>query len=229
MITDVVSEQHKMTRTCDLGLNGCFVPTPSPFKKGAKIRIAIAYAGAKVEAFGRVAHTRAEGMGIAFTKIEPHYQAVLDRWMSELPATNLMAYPPISPDKMNRTVVAFLDGKRVKGYVLNFSPLKETFKLAPNKPTQLQSGSHISMKDLKAIFFVKDFAGNPDYDETPKDDEPKYGRKILVTFKDGEELSGTTEAYNPRRLGFFMFPVDKDSNNLRIFVINRNILQVKMN
>jgi hypothetical protein len=87
VITDVVSEQRKMTRTCDLGLNGCFVPTPTPFNKGAKVHIAIVYAGAKVEALARVAHASAEGMGIAFTKIEPRCRTVLDQWMSDLRAT----------------------------------------------------------------------------------------------------------------------------------------------
>ncbi len=140
-----------------------------------------------------------------------------------------MASPPVSADKMNRAVVAFLDGRRLKGYLFNFSALKESFRLFPNEPAQQQSGSDILVKDLKAIFFVRDFAGNPDYDETPSDDGPKHGRKVVVTFKDGEELSGATEAYNPQKLGFFMFPLGKNSNNLRIFVINRNIRQVKIN
>ena len=143
--------------------------------------------------------------------------------------TNLMAHPPIFADKMNRTVVAFLDGQRLKGYVFNFSPLKNSFILFPNERSQKESGNEIFIKDLKAIFFVKDFAGNPDYNEMPRDDGPKHGRKIVVTFKDGEELSGMTQAYNSQKLGFFMFPLDKNSNNLRIFVINRNIRQVKIN
>ena len=140
-----------------------------------------------------------------------------------------MAHPPIFADKMNRAVVAFLDGQRLKGYVFNFSPLKNSFILFPNERSQKESGNEIFIKDLKAIFFVKDFAGNPDYNETPKDDAPKHGRKIVVTFKDGEELSGMTQAYNSQKLGFFMFPLDENSNNLRIFVISSNVRQVKMN
>jgi len=140
-----------------------------------------------------------------------------------------VAHPPIFADKMNRAVVAFLDGQRLKGYVFNFSPLKNSFILFPNERSQKESGNEIFIKDLKAIFFVKDFAGNPDYNETPKDDAPKHGRKIVVTFKDGEELSGMTQAYNSQKLGFFMFPLDENSNNLRIFVISSNVRQVKMN
>jgi hypothetical protein len=139
-----------------------------------------------------------------------------------------MASPPISADKMNRAVVAFLDGRRLKGYLFNFSALKESFRLFPNELARQQSGSDIFMKDLKAIFFVKDFAGNPDHHETPSGDEPKHGRKVVVTFKDGEQLSGATEAYNPQKLGFFLFPLAENSNNLRVFVINKNVHQVKM-
>jgi hypothetical protein len=87
VITDLVSEQTKLTRICNISVNGCFVPTSTPFNKGAKLRIVIVHAGAKVVALGRVAYARSEGIGIAFTKIEPEYRAVLDKWMSDLTAT----------------------------------------------------------------------------------------------------------------------------------------------
>ncbi len=129
---------------------------------------------------------------------------------------------------MNRAVVAFLDGRRLKGYLFNFSALKESFRLFRDGPAGQQSGSDVLMKDLKAIFFVKDFAGNPDYRKAPGVDAPKRGRKVAVTFQDGEELSGTTEGYNPQKLGFFVFPYDEDGNNLRVFVVNSNVRQVKV-
>jgi hypothetical protein len=49
-----------------------------------KVHITILHAGAKVVASGRVASARADGMGIAFTKIEQHDQTILERWISEL-------------------------------------------------------------------------------------------------------------------------------------------------
>ena len=140
-----------------------------------------------------------------------------------------MSSPPISVEKMNRAVVAFLDGRRLKGYIFNFSALKESFRLFSDGPPGQQSGTDILMKDLKAIFFVKDFAGNPEYATSPGGDAPKHGRKVLVTFLDGEELSGATEGYNPQKLGFFLFPHDQNGNNLRVFVVNKNARRVKMN
>jgi hypothetical protein len=84
MIIDVSSERQLSTHTSDLSLNGCFVSTATPFNKGENIRIAIVHAGAKLEALGRVVYSNAEGMGVAFTRIEEGYQAILDRWMSDL-------------------------------------------------------------------------------------------------------------------------------------------------
>lgn len=138
-----------------------------------------------------------------------------------------MASPPVSTDTMNRAVVAFLDGRRLKGNLLNFSANKESFRLFSNDNVHQQPGSDIFMKDLKAIFFVKDFVGDAVRKDSPDCAPAKHGRKVQVTFKDGEQISGATEAYNPQKLGFFLFPLADDGNNLRIFVINRNVAQVQ--
>ena len=138
-----------------------------------------------------------------------------------------MASPPVSSDTMNRAVVAFLDGRRLKGCLLNFSALKESFRLFSNDNVHQQPGSDIFLKDLKAIFFVKDFVGDSGRKDSPDSGPAKHGRKVVVTFKDGEQISGSTDAYNPQKLGFFMFPLCADGNNLRIFVINRNVAQVQ--
>jgi hypothetical protein len=84
VITDIASERQMLARTSDLGVHGCFAVTPSFLNAGAKVRITIVHAGAKVDIFGHVVYVRAEGMGIAFTKLELGDQAVLDRWVSDL-------------------------------------------------------------------------------------------------------------------------------------------------
>jgi hypothetical protein len=128
---------------------------------------------------------------------------------------------------VNRAVVAFLDGRRMKGFIFNFSAIKETFRLFPDE-LQKKAGTDVMMRELKAVFFVKDFSGNPDYTETADVSAPKHGRKIDVEFRDGEKLAGMTDAYNAQKLGFFIFPLDSKSNNLRIFVVNKNVLRVTM-
>jgi hypothetical protein len=84
VITDVNSDRQMSTRTSDLSVHGCFVPTQTPLNPGVRVRITLIHAGAKVMAYGRVVTARANGMGVAFTRIEQGDQAVLERWMSEL-------------------------------------------------------------------------------------------------------------------------------------------------
>jgi hypothetical protein len=130
-----------------------------------------------------------------------------------------------APDVMlNKVVVAYLDGGRARGCVYDFSPLKDTFRLVSESG---QKGPEVALKDLKAVFFVKDFRGDSKYKESKKIEEGKQGRKIEVTFSDGEKIVGTTQGYNPRSKGFFVFPADAKSNSLRIFVVNWNVRDVK--
>jgi hypothetical protein len=138
-----------------------------------------------------------------------------------------MASPPRILEKANRVVAAFLDGRRLKGYIYDFSALKDFFNLlSADKPLEEQ-GIKVQLKDLKAVFFVKDFRGDPERQDKPEVDERLHGRKIEVSFRDGEVLLGKTEGYNPQKPGFFMFPGDSDSNNLRIFVVSKNAKRVR--
>jgi len=83
------------------------------------------------------------------------------------------------------------------------------------------------MKDLKAIFFARDFVGNREYSESQTLTGQNQGRKAEVTFRDGEKLVGTTDAYNPQKIGFFLVPADPRSNNLRVFVITKNATHIR--
>jgi hypothetical protein len=128
---------------------------------------------------------------------------------------------------LNKVVVAYLDGRRARGCVYDFSPLKDTFRLVSESGLLQQKGPEVTLKDLKAVFFVKDFRGDSKYKESTKIEEGKQGRKIEVIFSDGEKIAGATQGYNPKSKGFFVFPADPKSNSLRIFVVNWNVRDVK--
>lgn len=128
---------------------------------------------------------------------------------------------------LNKVVVAYLDDRRLRGCVYDFSPLKDTFRLVAEGDVSQQKGAEVALKDLKAVFFVKDFRGNSKYKESQKIAEGKPGRKIEVTFSDGEKIVGMTQAYNPKSKGFFVYPADAKSNSLLIFVVNWNVRDVK--
>jgi hypothetical protein len=86
----------------------------------------------------------------------------------------------------------------------------------------------IPFAHLKAVFFVHDFAGNPDHLPRPDADDPSArGRRVTVTFVDGEVLRGATLGYSQNSPGFFVSPLDSTSNNTRIFVLAGAIRHVQ--
>lgn len=125
-----------------------------------------------------------------------------------------------------RVVARFVDGRILKGYTMNFDPSRAAFTLrlvgdAPGaEPTAIQ------LRELKAVFFVKDFDGVPEYSERKDFTTAPAGRKLTVRFADGEVLVGASMAYDPARAGFFLFPADKFSNNDKVFVIAAAVAEV---
>ena len=84
-LTNLQSETQIREQTSDLSLFGCHVDTLKPFPAETKVRMRIAHRSENFEALGRVTYSRSNvGMGILFTRIEPHDQSVLDKWIAEL-------------------------------------------------------------------------------------------------------------------------------------------------
>ena len=122
----------------------------------------------------------------------------------------------------NKIVVRYQDGDIHKGVTNDFFPNKELFHLIPINAEPGTQPIKVSIQDLKAVFFVKTFEGNPAYNDKKEFIAGKtaVGRKIKVIFKDGEVLVGTTHGYQPGRPGFFIVPADPQSNIERCFVIS---------
>jgi hypothetical protein len=122
---------------------------------------------------------------------------------------------------MNNKVVARLtDGRVFKGETSDFLPNKECFHVTDVSSLQGAGPVEVQMKDLKALFFVKSLEGNPGYTEQKEFNRIPMGRKIQVTFHDGEVLVGTTQGYTPGRPGFFIEPADAASNNERCYIVS---------
>jgi hypothetical protein len=81
---------------------------------------------------------------------------------------------------------------------------------------------HVPLDEIKAVFFVRDFEGNPDRAERKVfRSRPRLaGLWVRMTFKDEEVL----EALLPNNLleadplGYLVTPPDVYSNNLKIFI-----------
>jgi hypothetical protein len=124
----------------------------------------------------------------------------------------------------NSVVVHIPGGTLLKGVTHNFFPNKEKFHLTDSETGEVRE---VSLAGIKAVFFVKGFEGDRDYQERTDVERTGLGKKILVNFKDGETLVGYSQGFTPGRPGFFVFPADPQSNNERIFVATEATTEVR--
>jgi hypothetical protein len=132
----------------------------------------------------------------------------------------------------DKVVAHYKDGKILKGHTKDFDPNENAFTLQPY--LQGEAPITVEFEDLKAVFHVRTFEGNPNHGPATEDvgeiREPRFvqamsrGRKTLLEFKDGERMWGFAEGVEHSHPGFFFFPTDPESNNLRVYVV-RTALQ----
>ena len=131
-----------------------------------------------------------------------------------------------------KVIIKYKDGKILKGWVEEFKPQRESFIFFPLFEYSEEKNLVINFESLKAVFFVKDFIGNKDYQKvrtfnidiniTPTQ------RKIIVNFLDNERLYGTCLTYGRYKKGFFVFHIDPKDNNERIFVVHSSTKNVRI-
>jgi len=127
----------------------------------------------------------------------------------------------------NLVVSKYRDGRMIKGVTYNFGAAKKAFhviSVSEEKEEGTRRGVEVVISDLKAIFFVKSLEGKKGprtleglLDE--EEEEQTIAMKVKVTFHDGETLIGTTHGYSRDKQGFFIVPLEKESNNLRVFIV----------
>jgi hypothetical protein len=121
----------------------------------------------------------------------------------------------------SKIVARYRDGRTLKGTSQNFFPNKPVFHVNRHGGTGPGDVVEVNIEALKAVFFVKDFLGDAKHVERKKlapGDRPQ-GRLMEVTCKDGEVIVGTTTGYDPKRPGFFLFPIDPTANNVRVYLV----------
>lgn len=126
---------------------------------------------------------------------------------------------------LNKVIAHFTDGRLIRGSTLDFHPTREVFHVREDDgPTH-----EIHLVQLKAVFFVRELDGDPEYTEK-KGFFTRHvqGKKIMVQFDDGEVLFGTTLSYSTRGLGFFVFPGDPQCNNSKVFIVHAATRRVKL-
>jgi hypothetical protein len=132
----------------------------------------------------------------------------------------------------NRIVAHFKDGRLLKGFTHDFTPVKDTFHLTSELENDKGQIYEVFCPNLKAIFFVKTLLGNKGYKEKKRfnevDTSGMRGIKIKIEFSDGEVMCGISLGYSKKRKGFFIVPVDPKSNNERVYVIASAVRDVKL-
>jgi hypothetical protein len=117
-----------------------------------------------------------------------------------------------------KVVAHFIDHAIVKGTSMDVDPGKSRFHVR----TEDNQTKEVDLDQLKALYFVKDFSGKPNYTEAQEakagDSRLRGSHQVRLTFLDGEQLSGLMNRYPPNRPFFFVLPIDPASNNLRILV-----------
>jgi small nuclear ribonucleoprotein (snRNP)-like protein len=131
-----------------------------------------------------------------------------------------------------KVVVKYQNGEIIKGWVEDFRPDRDTFILFPLIEYSEEETLEIKFDSLKAVFFVKDFIGDKNYKKVRTFDvvlkiTPSQ-RKLIVNFKDGEKLYGTSHSYGRYKVGFFVYPVDQKDNSDRIFIIHSAVESVHL-
>ena len=136
-----------------------------------------------------------------------------------------------------KVVMHLLNGRLLKGTLTRFSPSASTVQIRVSPGSDLLD---VSLDEVKAIFYVKSYAGNKDYRERKKFGLDKgEGHRIMVRFKDGEILVGRTHSdfsekpgslaamLSGQNKGFEIYPADPGSNNSRVFVVTSSLVDVR--
>ena len=123
-------------------------------------------------------------------------------------------------------VARFLDGRVLKGTTHDFAPNKPTLHLHGVSDTS-ERGLIVPIGSLKALFFVKSYEGDAKHvEDLDVAHAAGQGRKIIVTFTDGEVIAGFTTGYARDKQGFFVVPADPESNNTRIYVVTASVKKI---
>jgi len=127
----------------------------------------------------------------------------------------------------HRVVLRYLDGHILHGYSNDFYPDRVCFQFSPTIGCPAVERMLVPLARLKAVFFVKDLQGDPDRVDVQTFDHAPRGRKVQVTFRDGEVMTGSTLTYKPNGRGFFVEPANTNGNNLRVYVVTGSIRHIR--
>ena len=123
---------------------------------------------------------------------------------------------------LRKVVVRTRDGQVIPGFARHEAPDSEVTII-----TREGNEQAFAIKDVKAVFSVKDFKGSPEYEEVKFLNKQRPSGMVWVRaeFFDGEVLEGKIR--NNMKLlssaGFYLWPSDSDTNNDCVYVIKASL------
>jgi hypothetical protein len=214
----------------DLSIGGALIDTRVQIRPGSSIILELSGARSVLEVTSEVLRSRLNTLerGAAIYRgacafSEPFTLDALAR----SPLVEPVESAPAATLAWQKIVVRYREGGTLKGYTLDFHPSRGHFSLWPSVNARAGERVIVPLVRLKALFFVRDFAGNAAHVAPASFQGAAPGRKIEVTFFDREVVRGTTLNYRPEAVGFFVTPVDGSENNQRVFVINGAVRHVR--
>jgi len=123
---------------------------------------------------------------------------------------------------MMKVIVKFLTGEEKKGNIMFFNTNNPTFPLQVEKEDKTSEMHTVIIDLVKAIYFLKKEELSKTTLRKETIEQSKYAGtvafKLMVEFKDGEVLHGTTLKYSPNDKGFFLIPLNPADKSERIYV-----------
>ena len=214
-------------RVIDISAGGMLVETESELKPDSTIVFEVSGADSTTLVPSRVVRCTPVTTGV---KTRYQLACAFKRSLSldDLMATGRteVTAPPTSASRAigQKVVARFLDGRLVRGFTNDFHTSKAHLHLTDDAAS---NSLFVQISQLKALFFVREFEGDPDRIDRNEFPGATHGRKVEVTFSDGEVLVGTTLGFRGPEHPFFVHPADIASNNLRVFVTPAATRQVR--
>ena len=120
--------------------------------------------------------------------------------------------------ELRKVILRYLTGSTVPAYAPIFDEGAD-----PVPAVDLEGKPFwVPLRELKAVFFVRTFSGNPDYDPPKSAGElPKLpsGRLVQLDFLDGERIFGdVADKATDASRGFFVTVLDPEDNNVLLYV-----------
>lgn len=122
-------------------------------------------------------------------------------------------------------VVHFRDGRTLAGWGENFFPAEREIYIKD----MVQNVVKVRLADVKVVCFVKQL--NTDHREThrpaaPLLFQPVPGNHVTLVFRDGERMEGIASLTGQPDHGFFVTPLNPNSNNLQVYVNPAAVLRL---